>query len=154
MAIVAHSMGGLIARAFVNRVVAAGDSRAAGVRLFLTVSTPWDGSELAQLAVDQSPVVAPSWYDIAPRSPFLRSLLETDLPPTLPHDILYSYGGNSRLMYSQPNDGSVTVASQLLPRALVRARVVRGFNESHTSILDNARAAELINERLATITGE
>ena len=154
LAIVAHSMGGLIARAFINRVVAAGDGRAAGVRLFLTVSTPLDGSELAQLAVDQSPVVAPSWYDIAPRSPFLRSLLETELPPTLPHDILYSYGGNSRLMYSQPNDGSVTVASQLLPRALVRARVVRGFNESHTSILDNARAAELINERLETITGE
>jgi len=154
LAIVAHSMGGLIARAFVNRIVAAGDGRAAGVRLFLTVSTPWDGSELAQLAVDRSPVVAPSWYDIAPRSPFLHSLLETELPPTLPHDILYSYGGNSRLMYSQPNDGSVTVASQLLPRALVRARVVRGFNESHTSILDNARAAELINERLETISGE
>jgi pimeloyl-ACP methyl ester carboxylesterase len=154
LAVVAHSMGGLIARAFINRVVAAGDGRAVGLRLFVSVSTPWDGSTLAQLAVDRSPVVAPSWYDVAPGSPFLRSLLEPELPPTVAYDVLYSYSGNSRLMYSEPNDGSVTVASQLLPRGLARARIVRGFAESHTSILDNLRVAELVNERLETVVGE
>ena len=154
LAVVAHSMGGLIARAFINRVVSAGDGRAEGLRLFMSVSTPWDGSELAQLAVDRAPVVAPSWYDVSPRSPFLRSVLEPELPPTLPYDLLYSYAGNSRFMYSEPNDGSVTVASQLLPRARARARTVRGFEESHTSILDNARVATLVNEELGTIAGE
>src|SRR5262249_30463900 len=48
LAVVAHSMGGLVARAFINRLVAAGDGRAAGLRLFVSVSTPWEGSELAQ----------------------------------------------------------------------------------------------------------
>ena len=56
LAVVAHSMGGLIARAFINRLVAAGDGRAVGLRVFVSVSTPWDGSDLAQLAVDRSPV--------------------------------------------------------------------------------------------------
>jgi pimeloyl-ACP methyl ester carboxylesterase len=154
LAVVAHSMGGLIARAFINRLAAKGDGRAQGLRLFVSVSTPWDGSVLAQLAVDRSPVVAPSWHDMAPGSPFLRALLEPDLPPTVAYDVLYSYAGNSRLMYSEPNDGSVTVASQLLPRGLVHARIVRGFPESHTSILDNPRVAELINERLETVARE
>jgi pimeloyl-ACP methyl ester carboxylesterase len=154
LAVVAHSMGGLIARAFINRLSAGGDDRAHGLRLFVSVSTPWDGSALAQLAVDRSPVVAPSWYDVAPGSPFLRSLLEPELAPTVAYDVLYSYSGSSRLMYSEPNDGSVTVASQLLPRGLVRARIVHGFAESHTSILDNPRVAELVNERLETVVGE
>jgi pimeloyl-ACP methyl ester carboxylesterase len=154
LAVIAHSMGGLIARAFINRVVAAGDGRAEGLRLFVSVSTPWDGSELAQHAVDRSPVVAPSWYDIAPGSPFLRALLEPELPPTLPYDLLYSYAGNSRFMYSEPNDGSVVIASQLLPRALSRARTVRGFPESHRTILRNADVAALLSEELATLAVE
>src|SRR5262245_60726743 len=154
LAVVAHSMGGLVARAFINRVVTEGNGRAEGLRLFFCISTPWDGSELAQLAVDRAPVVAPSWYDVAPRSPFLRTLLEPELPPTLPYDLLYSYGGNSRLMYSEPNDGSVSVASQLLLRAQSRARTVRGFKESHTSILDNVEVAALLNTELAAVTAE
>ena len=154
LAVVAHSMGGLVARAFINRLIAAGDGRAVGLRLFVSVSTPWDGSELAQHAVDHSPVVAPSWYDVAPRSPFLRSLLEPELPSTLPYNLLYSYAGSSRFMYSEPNDGSVTVASQLLSRELDRARMVRGFEESHMSILRNARVAELINQALIAAARE
>jgi pimeloyl-ACP methyl ester carboxylesterase len=154
LAVVAHSMGGLVVRSFINRVVAARDGRAEGLCLFFSVSTPWDGSELAQHAVDLAPVVAPSWYDMAPRSPFLRSLLEPELPPSLPFDLLYSYGGNSRLMYSEPNDGSVAVASQLFPRARSRARTVRGFKESHTSILGNVDLAAQLNEELATLAAE
>jgi len=151
LAVVAHSMGGLVARAFINRLVAAGDGRAEGLRLFVSVSTPWDGSALAQHAVDHSPVVAPSWYDVAPRSPFLRSLLEPELPSALPYDLFYSYAGNSRLMYREPNDGSVTIASQLVSRELARARRVRGFEESHMSILRNASVAAVINQELATV---
>ncbi len=88
---------------------------------------------------------------MAPGSPFLRYLLEPEMSPTVAYDVLYSYAGNSRLMYTEPNDGSITVASQLLPRGVARARIVRGFAESHTSILDNHRVAEMINERLMTI---
>jgi hypothetical protein len=57
-------------------------------------------------------------------------------------------------MYSEPNDGSVAVASQLFPRARSRARTVRGFKESHTSILGNVDLAAQLNEELATLAAE
>src|SRR5262249_61098840 len=95
MAVVAHSMGGLVARAFVNRVIAANDGRAEGLRLFLTMSTPWDGHAAAQSGVDRAPVVAPAWYDMAPGSPFQRSLLPTALPRTLGHHSLSTYAAPS-----------------------------------------------------------
>ena len=153
MAVVAHSMGGLVARAFINRVIAAGDGRAEGLRLFITMSTPWDGHASAQRGVDRAPVVAPSWYDMAPESPFLRSLLEPQLPPTLVYDLLFSYAGGSRLV-RVANDGVVTLSSQLVARAQIQARTVRGFNETHRGILLSADVAALLNEQLAAVAAE
>ena len=153
LAVVAHSMGGLVARAFVNRVIAAEDGRAVGMRLFFTMSTPWEGHAAAQSGVDRAPVVAPSWYDMAPGSPFLSSLLDPELPPTLPYDLLFSYAGGSRRM-REANDGTVTVASQLNPRMQSHARRVRGFNETHTSILDSVEVSALLNQELAAVAAE
>lgn len=153
MAVVAHSMGGLVARAFVNRAVAAADGRGEGIRLFFTMSTPWDGHAAAQSGVDRAPVVAPSWYDIAPGSPFLRTLLDPELPPGVPHDLLFSYAGGSRRM-REANDGTVSIASQLDPRMQSHARRVRGFNESHTSILESVEVSAMLNEELAAVAGE
>src|SRR5262249_27320875 len=153
MAVVAHSMGGLVARAFVNRVIAASDGRAEGIRLFFTMSTPWDGHAAAQSGVDRAPVVAPSWYDMAPRSPFQRSLLDTALPPTLGHDLLFSYAGGSRRM-REANDGTVTIASQLESRVQSHARRVLGYNETHTSILESVEVAALLNQELVTVVGK
>ena len=153
LAVVAHSMGGLIARALINRLSAGGDDRAHGLRLFVSVSTPWDGSVLARLAVDQSPVVAPSWYDVAPGSPFLAPP-RAGAAATVAYDVLYSYSGKLAPHVQRAERRLVTLASQLLPRGLARARIVHGFAESHTSILDNPRVAELVNERLETVVGE
>jgi pimeloyl-ACP methyl ester carboxylesterase len=153
MAVIAHSMGGLVARAFINRAIDARDGRAAGLRLFITLSTPWDGHRLAQRGVDKAPVVVPSWYDMAPGSPFLRSLLEPALPPTLAHELLFSYAGGSRLMRTA-NDGAVTLKSQLVPRAQAQARTVRGFDESHRTILRSPDVAALVNEELAGLAAE
>ena len=150
MAVVAHSMGGLVARGFINRVIAANDGRAEGLRLFISVSTPWDGHRAAQAGVNRAPVVAPSWYDMAPGSPFLGSLLDAALPPSLPFDLLFSYAGSSRLVRGA-NDGVVTIASQLEMRAQAQTRMVRGFDENHTSILRSDDVAALVNEQLAAI---
>jgi len=68
MAVVAHRMGGLVARGFINRVIAANDGRVDGLRLFISISTPWDGHRAAQRGVNRAPVVVPSWYDMAPGS--------------------------------------------------------------------------------------
>jgi pimeloyl-ACP methyl ester carboxylesterase len=153
LAVVAHSMGGLVARAFVNRVIAADDGRTDGMRLFLTISTPWEGLAAAQRGVDRAPVVAPSWYDMATGSPFQRSLLDTALPPTLGHDLLFSFAGGSRRM-AEANDGVVTVASQLESRVQSHARTVRGFNETHTSILESVEVSALLNSELAVATAK
>ncbi len=151
LAVVAHSMGGLVARAFVNRVITANDGRTEGMRLFFTMSTPWGGHAAAQRGVDRAPVVAPSWYDMATGSPFQRSLLDTALPPMLGHDLLFSFAGGPRRM-GEANDGVVTVASQLEPRVQSHARAVRGFNETHTSILESVEVSALLNAELAVAT--
>lgn len=153
MAVIAHSMGGLVARAFVNRVVASRDGRDAGLRLFMTISTPWDGHNAAQTGVNRAPVVAPSWYDMAPGSPFLHALLEPALPPAIAQDLLFSFAGRSRLVRGN-NDGVVTLESQLDPRAQAQARTVRGFNESHAGILRSADVAALVNAELARVASE
>jgi pimeloyl-ACP methyl ester carboxylesterase len=153
LAVVAHSMGGLVARAFVNRVIAADDGRTDGMRLFFTISTPWEGVAAAQRGVDRAPVVAPSWYDMATGSPFQRSLLDTALPPALGHDLLFSFAGGSRRM-AEANDGVVTVASQLEPRVQSHARMVRGFSETHTSILESVEVSALLNSELAVATAK
>jgi hypothetical protein len=83
----------------------------------------------------------------------VRGLLDPALPPTLGHDLLFSYAGGSRRM-RDANDGTVTIASQLEPRVQSHAHTVRGFNESHTSILESVDVAALLNQELAAVAAE
>ena len=78
-------------------------------------------------------------------------MLDTALPPALGHDLLFSYAGGSRRM-REANDGVVTVASQLEPRVQSHARTVRGFNETHTSILESVEVSALLNSELTVAT--
>jgi hypothetical protein len=71
----------------------------------------------------------------------------------VPHDLLFSYAGGSRRM-REANDGTVSIASQLDPRMQSHARRVRGFNESHTSILESVEVSAMLNEELAAVAGE
>lgn len=138
LAVVAHSMGGLVARAYLGR-----DPNIGGTReplLFVSISTPWQGHAGAAFGVDRAPVVAPSWYDVTPGSPFLSSLLHKPLPARVSFDLFFSYGGGSRLQ-GEANDGVVTLASQLDPRAQDQARRVLGFDASHRGVLDSPLAA-------------
>ena len=63
--VVAHSMGGLIARAAVlDR----------GATRFVTIATPWGGNEAAQAGVEHAPAVVHAWSALAPGSAFLDAL--------------------------------------------------------------------------------
>ena len=154
LAVVAHSMGRLITRAFINRVVAAGDGRAVGLRLFVSVSTPWDGSELAQLAVDRSPVVAPSWYDVAPRSPFLRSLLIRSCRRRSPTTSSTAMRGTrasctaSRTMARLPSRANSFHAGWRVPASCAASpsRTLRSWT--------TPACAQLVNERLESVVAE
>jgi pimeloyl-ACP methyl ester carboxylesterase len=146
--IVAHSMGGLVSRAAINRMTAAGDGGL--LALFVTISTPWNGHSAAARGVEQAPVVMPMWVDVAPGSPFLKTLFETPLPPTCPHHLLFSYKGKSSLVVEEPNDGTAAVSSELAWPAQQGARKVYGFDQSHTGILSSA----LVSTTLNTLLGD
>jgi pimeloyl-ACP methyl ester carboxylesterase len=150
-AVVAHSMGGLVAREFLLRDAQTSGSTA--VRAFVTISSPFGGMESAGTGVERSPVVVHSWRDIPPGSEFLDGLYYRDvpndterrrLPEHIAHHMLFGFKGKS-------GDGVVSVESALRPEAQEEARSIRGFDEDHTSILRSPAAAARLNEILATL---
>ena len=143
---VAHSMGGMIARAAINIVVQKGRAHEFPL-LLLTLSTPWGGHQAAQTGLDYSPIgMVPSWIDLAPESPFQRKLFETHLPPMFHHYLLFSYKGRRGALSTENDDGAVSLASQLHPKAQHSAEKIMGFNEDHTSILSSEDVIFQLNE--------
>jgi pimeloyl-ACP methyl ester carboxylesterase len=147
LVIVAHSMGGVVARATINNMIANGDGGM--VALFVSMSTPWNGHSGAAYGAD-APVVMPMWTDMAPDSPFLKSLFATPLPAGCPFHLMFSYHGRS-LREGQANDGVVELVSELAPAAQAAATRIYGFNESHMSILASREASQTLNGILATV---
>jgi pimeloyl-ACP methyl ester carboxylesterase len=143
LVVVAHSMGGLVARRFV--VLNAREPGRDYVRLLVTVSTPWDGVAAAGLGTMYAPLAVPSWLDIAPESSFLRAAHADALPVHVRHHLFYSYLGRPRS--PTDTDGVVTVASQLAAHACAGATQLHGFNAEHTAILADAAAFQ----RLASV---
>jgi pimeloyl-ACP methyl ester carboxylesterase len=154
IAVVAHSMGGLVARAAINQATEyLAGKRVSTLPVFVSISTPWNGHLMAQLGAEHAPVPAPSWLSMAPGSPFLRTLRQTPLPPETHYHLMFSYRGASKLI-GESNDDIVAVSSEL-PLDLQRAATsVLGFDESHTGILRSAEVSAALNEILAGIDAE
>ncbi len=55
IAIVAHSMGGLVSRSFILKHL--DNSRSLDIPLFISIATPWDGHNAAKLGVDQARII-------------------------------------------------------------------------------------------------
>ena len=125
-AMVAHSMGGLVARDAVLELQH-GPSRLQ-VPVLVTLATPWGGHEAAGAGVRRAPAVVPSWIDMQVGSEFQQRLLSSALPRGTEHVLLFAFRGNG-------NDGVVSLVSQLEPRAQAAATGMRGYDETHTSIL-------------------
>jgi hypothetical protein len=119
------------------------------VLAFMTIATPWGGMSSAELGVERSPVVIPSWRDLAPESEFLKAGNGRPLPAGIPHVLLFGYGGGS-LLSREASDSVVPIRSQLDPRIQSRAQRVLGFDEDHVSILRSAEAAQALREILAS----
>lgn len=148
LCVVAHSMGGLVSRAFVNEV-AESDDELELIKAFVTISTPWQGHAASSMGVKHAPAVVPSWLDMVPGSPFQQKLFKQTLPDYLKYYLLFSYkGGNSR-MAGGASDGAVAVESQLDRQQQKQAVKVYGFNESHVGILSSKEVSETLNAILA-----
>lgn len=135
--VVAHSMGGLVARRFVVKNAIEGNQRY--IRTFITFSTPWDGHEAAAMGVKWAPTVVPSWYDMKQGSPFLDDLFDRKLKGRVNHHLFYSHHAKHSAIMPAENDGTVSVDSQLRAEAKADAASVQGYDEDHVSIL-SARA--------------
>ena len=142
--LVAHSMGGLVAKAYIDQF-----DHGKSVRLLVTLATPWGGHQAAQFGVDNSPVVAPVWVDMAPESAFLTSIADTKLPEQMEFYLFYGHN-NDGLISKPPGDGTITLSSQLVRAVRVQAGAdgVRGFNSSHTSIMSDDPVINELNRIL------
>jgi pimeloyl-ACP methyl ester carboxylesterase len=145
LAVVAHSMGGLLSRDFIlqhaEHVV---DDP---VRVFVSISTPWGGAPSAASGLEKSPYVVSSWRDVAPRSDFMAQLFFSDpganaQPRHLPEQVAFY------MMFG--------VVDETIPaRSLIRWEALRDASGrwplpyDHTTILRSPEASQLLGEILA-----
>jgi pimeloyl-ACP methyl ester carboxylesterase len=125
--VTAHSMGGLVARDFIQR-------NAGPVPVFVSLVTPWRGHRAAALGVARSPAVVPSWIDMQTDSEFQQAIFARPLPAATAFYLLYAQTDPAQPA-DRATDGTVSVASQLHPDAVRDAREVIAFTENHTSVL-------------------
>jgi pimeloyl-ACP methyl ester carboxylesterase len=142
LAVVAHSMGGLVSREFILRHHER--SRGDPIDLFVSISTPWGGVPSAEAGVDSSPFVVPSWRDLTPKSPFLTGLFFTEpgverrrLPGELQYHLLFSVG-----------DQTVPLTSLIRWEALREAEERWPLPYGHADVLASPEASRLLNEVL------
>ncbi|HJS36530.1 MAG TPA: hypothetical protein VJ789_00205 [Burkholderiales bacterium] len=148
MHIVAHSVGGLVARAFLVR-------HGAGfphVGVFVSISTPWQGEPLIGIGVHGLPAPIPVWRDLQPQGPLLQSLFRRKLPDGVEYYLMFGHRGIA-LPFRSRNDGVATVASQLAPEATREARMVYGYDEDHTSILTSRQVVAQLGSLLGAAEG-
>lgn len=143
--VVAHSMGGLMSRRFIQKNVL--EDKNTYINTFITFSSPWDGHEAAAMGVKWSPSVVPSWRDMENGSDFLDHLFDQRLKGRVNHHLFYSHRASRSPIMPAENDGVVSLPSQLRPEAVADAVSVQGYNEDHMSILvakDPLKRAEKI----------
>lgn len=139
--IVAHSMGGLVARGTLLELEQKGElGLIAGL---VTLSTPFGGHPSAKFALDYAPSAVPSWIDLAPGSKFLQQLDATPVNKRVPHHLFFTFGGR-RDRWEENNDGVVSLPSQLTPSAQAGATSLHGFNLSHAEVLTSPDVASTL----------
>lgn len=145
--VVAHSMGGLVARAWLKE--RAGGAERARILSLVTLSTPWSGYPSARQGVDHSPVVVPVWRDMATGSEFLQGLFDTTAPVCVdpPLHLLFSFR-QSGWMPGPSGDGVAALGSMLPPTVQRQAASVFGVDAGHVDILSDPIAQARIRSLL------
>ncbi|MEM7409955.1 MAG: alpha/beta fold hydrolase [Myxococcota bacterium] len=137
LCVVAHSMGGLVARRMMDHI-----GTGVPVTGLATIASPLEGVGTARVGARWAPVAAPSWVDVAPGSAFLESLYDTPLDPTTHYRMLFTY------LPGRSGDGVVQTASQLREEAQREAGRIRGIRDTHTGVLANEATLESLTDFL------
>jgi len=140
--LIAHSMGGLVMRSAIMSYFES--SHDAQIELAISINSPMLGMESAAVGVDMSPIVVPSWHDVARGSAFINKVMQWKMPDAVPYYLIFSY------QRGEGDDGVVPLHSQLPMKLQDEARRIYGFNAGHADILRNPefldRFAELMNQ--------
>lgn len=125
--IVAHSMGGLVLRSYVKK---RNDKEGyVKIALAMTINSPMAGISGAKSGVKYSPIVVPSWRDVAKDSEFINQLTAWQWPEEIPYHLVFSY------MSGEGDDGVVALESQIPLKLQQEAVRIYGFNSDHAGIL-------------------
>lgn len=152
IAIVAHSMGGLVSRSFIFKHL--DNSRSPSIPLFISIATPWNGHAAAKFGVDHAPTPVYSWEDMAPGSRFLTELFYAGDKPQAPRRRLPDDMSNYLLISfvdSEAGDGTVSLASELRFEAKEEASRLYGYQKSHMDILNASETSKVVNQLLESI---
>jgi uncharacterized alpha/beta hydrolase family protein len=148
MVVVAHSMGGLVARAAINNLCKKG--RPPYLKMYISMSSPYGGVEDANKGLKSAPVVIPSWYDVATESSFLKQIYQQDLPPDIPFHMFFGYRNQSGIS----SDGVITLRSQLDSRVHLKAVKTYGFDATHVGILNDEAVKRELYRLLESVSPE
>lgn len=132
--VTAHSMGGLVARGFIQRNVHQ-DNRYY-VRLLVTMATPWLGHKAAWMGVELSPATVPSWIDMQEDSDYQKSIFAQPFGSNVAYYLFFAHV-DVDYEAEGADDGTVSVASQLRSEAVREANEVLGFLGDHDAVLSS-----------------
>ena len=144
--VVGHSMGGLIARSFVRKFIAQEPNNSKKVKMVLTINAPMGGLTSAEYGVKNSPIVIPSWRDLAENSDFIKSINAWNWPKSIPYHLVISY------QTGKSGDGIVPLQSQSSRKLQDEATRIYLFNNSHVGILSDHDFAKTFNHILSDLT--
>ena len=146
LVIVAHSMGGLVSQAAINKLCR--DGTPSYLKMYISFSTPYGGVEGAKIGVEYAPVVVPSWKDVASGSAFLDGLYRERCNSEVPSYLFFGYRDDSLLKSRSASDGVIALKSQLDPRKQLTAYKVYGFDTTHVGILNDKESQRVFNQTL------
>lgn len=130
VAVVAHSMGGLVTRQALNDWSADPGNTELTVPCFTTVASPLGGHPAAAKGA-KAPGAVPAWRDLAPGTPFIEGLYMQHLPATTEYFLAVTSGTDGE------TDGVVPLANQRIDRARREASAFRNYPDSHVQVLHN-----------------
>ena len=135
--VIAHSMGGLLARSYIMKHTD-GESTVK-IALSMTINSPMAGMSSAKSGVQYSPIVVPSWRDVAEDSDFIQKIIAWTWPVDIPYHLVFSYESG------EGSDGVVSLESQIPLKLQAEAERIYGFNSSHAGVLQNRKFITTFN---------
>lgn len=137
LVLVAHSMGGLVARRAINEVCASGCPPE--LKGYVSFASPYGGNDAAKSGA-KAPEAVAAWKDVATGSAFITRLLANPFPAGLPFHLFFAWGKEGSTGPGPAGDGTIALRSQLDPRVQPAARRLYGYEESHVGVLQNEAA--------------